>query len=104
MLNLLVRIAQEKVGYDFNYPGAIKFLQEAIPDIPIELCNGLILGTHSITNINGFDFDIEDIPNENTLNIIELIRVKHDSIEESYTGDTPINYTVERIRDNFNKL
>lgn len=88
MLQLAIRIAQEKVGCDFNYEAGSKLLSDCISGITKDLINGLLKGTHSAEYVDGTSLiNIIDKENKDSLNISNLIKIKIDSIFSCYNND-----------------
>lgn len=107
MIQLAIRIAQEKVGCDFNYEAGSKLLSDCIPGITKDLINRLLKGTHSAEYIDDTSsINIIDKENKDSLNISNLIRIKIDSIFSCYNNDylTNLRDCLSLFEDNILKI
>lgn len=107
MIQLAIRIAQEKVGCDFNYKAGSKLLSDCIPGITEDLINGLLKGTHSAEYIdNTSSINIINKENKDSLNISNLIKIKIDSIFSCYNNDylTNLRDCLSLFEDNILKI
>lgn len=100
MIDLLLKIYQEKCWCDWNYNSAIKFLEEAL-DIKYEgnekVFNGLLIGTWYYEDSNFIEKE-----NPNALDYRELVSVEMNRLDNCYFGTEKLRSIIQQIKFDFN--
>lgn len=84
MLELLPRVAQEKVGCDFDYYKGYNLLKNSLEGLDEQTINKLLTGEYSLEYTDNNGGKVIDTPQANALNILSLIEHKLDNIAEAY--------------------
>lgn len=84
MLELLLKIAQEKVGCDFDYYKGYNLLKDSLEGLDEQTINKLLTGEYSLKYTDNNKGEVVDVPQTNPLNILSLIECKLNSIADAY--------------------
>lgn len=84
MLELLLKIAQEKVGCDFDYYKGYNLLKDSLEGLDEQTINKLLTGEYSLKHTDNNKGEVVDVPQTNPLNILSLIECKLNSIADTY--------------------
>ena len=76
MLELLLKIAQEKVGCDFDYYKGYNLLKDSLEGLDEQTINKLLIGEYSLKYTDNNKGEVVDVPQTNPLNILSLIECK----------------------------
>ena len=97
MIDLVVKIAREKLGCDFNYNEACKFLKECFSDLDNQSIDDILFGrkTAIATDSGG---ELIDVPDNSVLNYIELYTLKLNDIEKYLLN----SFEIEHLKRDLN--
>lgn len=84
MLELLLRLAQEKVGCDFDYYKGYNLLKDSLEGLDEQTINKLLTGEYSLEYTDNNGGKVIDTPQTNALDILSLIEHKLDDIADAY--------------------
>ena len=103
MIDLVVKIAREKLGCDFNYEAASKFLKECFTELDDNAIDDILFGrkTAIATESGG---ELIDKPDDSVLNYIELYTVKLNAIERYLLNDKDIYHLKRNVDGCFVKF
>jgi hypothetical protein len=97
MLELLLKIAQEKVGCDFDYYKGYNLLKDSLEGLDEQTINKLLIGEYSLKYTDNNKGEVVDVPQTNPLNILSLIECKLNSIATLYDKGKLDRYIITQL-------